>query len=98
MATKEIFLSYGREDETVPFVSKLQQDLERNGFGVWLDSKDIPAGRQVVLTVHPTTASFLCHMRVGSDWYAAIGIGLHRCEALIAVITTKYIDSRYCTA
>ena len=43
--SKEIFLSYGREEETLPFVSKLQQDLEKNGFSVWLDSKDIPAGR-----------------------------------------------------
>lgn len=32
----------------------------------------------------------------GSDWHAAIGTGLDRCKALIAVISNKYISSRYC--
>ena len=34
----------------------------------------------------------------GSDWHAAIGTGLHNCRALIAIITAKYISSRYCTS
>ena len=41
---KEIFLSYGREAEVIQFVCKLKQDLESNGFSVWLDTVDIPAG------------------------------------------------------
>lgn len=41
---KEIFLSYGREVEVIQFVCKLKQDLESNGFSVWLDTVDIPAG------------------------------------------------------
>lgn len=32
----------------------------------------------------------------GSDWHAVIGEGLDRCKALIAVISNKYINSRYC--
>ena len=34
----------------------------------------------------------------GSDWHASIGSGLHNCKGLIAVITKKYITSRYCTS
>ncbi len=34
----------------------------------------------------------------GSDWHGAIGSGLHDCRALIAVITKRYIASRYCTS
>ena len=41
---KEIFLSYGREVEINQFVCKLKQDLESNGFSVWLDTVDIRAG------------------------------------------------------
>ena len=32
----------------------------------------------------------------GSDWHAEIGMGLKNCSALIAIITKKYINSRYC--
>ena len=32
----------------------------------------------------------------GSDWHSAIGVGLRKCKALIAVITHKYIRSKYC--
>ena len=77
MATKDIFLSYGRESEVTQFVTQLKCDLEGNGFGVWLDTDDIPAG---------------------ADWHGAIGRGLHQCRALIAVITKKYINSRYCAS
>ena len=41
---KELFLSYGREPELNQFVCRLKQDLENNGFSVWLDTEDIPAG------------------------------------------------------
>jgi hypothetical protein len=75
--SKEIFLSYGREQEVQAFVLRLKHDLEKNGFSVWLDLEDIPAG---------------------SDWHAAIGTGLYKCKAIIAVITKKYITSRYCTS
>ena len=34
----------------------------------------------------------------GSDWHGAIGMGLDQCRALIAVVTHKYISSRYCTS
>ena len=74
---KEIFLSYGREAEVVEFVKKLKSDLEADGFGVWLDQNDIPAG---------------------CDWHAAIGSGLDQCHALLAVVTPKYVTSRYCTS
>ena len=32
----------------------------------------------------------------GCDWHAAIGTGLDKFKALIAVISNKYIMSRYC--
>ena len=41
---KELFISYGRKPTVTQFVHKLKADLERNGFSVWLDSHDIPAG------------------------------------------------------
>ena len=45
MAVKEVFLSYGREEQDIQrFVLKLKHDLEKNGFSVWLDMEDIPAG------------------------------------------------------
>lgn len=72
---KDIFLSYGREPTTAPFVSRLKSDLEGAGYSVWLDTVDIPSG---------------------SDWHSAIGDGLRRCTALIALITHKYIRSKYC--
>ncbi|XP_062504453.1 uncharacterized protein LOC134181229 isoform X2 [Corticium candelabrum] len=34
----------------------------------------------------------------GSDWHGAIGTGLDRCKALIAIITHKYVGSRFCTS
>ena len=34
----------------------------------------------------------------GSDWHGAIGTGLHNCRALVAVITNKYLNSRYCSS
>ena len=34
----------------------------------------------------------------GSDWHGAIGKGLHNCRALVAVITKKYINSRFCSS
>ena len=33
---------------------------------------------------------------VGSDCHGAVGTGLFKCRALIAVITNKYITSHYC--
>ena len=32
----------------------------------------------------------------GSDWHSAIGEGLRKCKALIAIITHKYMHSKYC--
>ena len=43
-STKEIFLSYSRDDTIKPFVASLKHDLEQNGFSVWLDIEDIPDG------------------------------------------------------
>lgn len=34
----------------------------------------------------------------GSDWHGAVGTGLDRCKALIAVITHKYVESRFCVS
>ena len=77
MATKELFLSYGREEgEVNRFVKRLKDDLEKSGFGVWLDTDSIAAS---------------------DNWREEIGTGLHDCKALLAVITNKYISSRYCT-
>ena len=72
---KEIFISYGREDEVKDFVKKLKDSLEGRRLSSWLDITDIPAG---------------------SDWHAEIGVGLQNCRALIAIITKKYISSRFC--
>ena len=44
-ATKEVFLSYGRDPERVdPFVTRLKLDLEAAGISVWRDKDDIKAG------------------------------------------------------
>ena len=72
---KDIFLSYGREATTAPFVARIKSDLEAAGYSVWLDTVDIPSG---------------------SDWHSAIGDGLRRCSALLAIITNKYLRSKYC--
>lgn len=41
---KELFISYGREEEVIRFVHRLKTDLESHGFSVWLDARDIAAG------------------------------------------------------
>lgn len=41
---KDIFLSYGREPAVIQFVKQLKQDLEMNGFTLWLDVEDIRSG------------------------------------------------------
>ena len=43
-SVKELFISYGREPEVVPFVQKLKVDLTALGFSVWLDINDIHSG------------------------------------------------------
>ena len=93
-AKKEIFISYGREEEAQAFVVQLKHDLEKNGFTVWLDMEDITAGK-TLLSCDADSPSL--SLLPGSDWHAAIGTGLYHCKALIAVITKKYILSRYCT-
>ena len=42
--SKQIFLSYDRERAVEAFVVKLKQDLEKEGFTVFLDVRDIPPG------------------------------------------------------
>ena len=42
--TKEIFLSYDRQQAVEAFVVKLKQDLEKEDFTVFLDVRDIPPG------------------------------------------------------
>ena len=42
--SKDIFMSYGREDGVREFARELKTDLERNGVSVWLDVDDIPTG------------------------------------------------------
>ena len=42
--TKDIFISYGREEGVREFVKRLKVDLEANGVSVWLDVDDIPTG------------------------------------------------------
>ena len=41
-----LFISWGREPHTEKLVQKLKGDLEKEGFSVWLDTADIPAGSQ----------------------------------------------------
>ena len=45
-AAKEVFISYGREEEVKKFVRKLKRDLESAGIAAWLDVDDIPAGSE----------------------------------------------------
>ena len=50
---------------------------------------------------YPYTSSFSVwldteEITAGCDWHAVIGTGLDKCQALIAVISNKYIMSRYC--
>ena len=73
--SKDVFVSYGREDEVKKFVRKLKKDLESAQLSVWLDEEDIPAG---------------------TEWPRVIGIALSECKALIAVLTKKYVSSRFC--
>ena len=73
--SKDVFVSYGREDEVKKFVCKLKKDLESAQLSVWLDEEDIPAG---------------------TEWPRVIGIALSECKALIAVLTKKYVSSRFC--
>ena len=59
---KQLFLSYGHEEEVKSFVSRLKQDLERRGFTVWLDMEDIPAGNSGIFfrkNVWGTNQNFL---------------------------------------
>ena len=44
--SKDIFLSYGREEGVKEFVVKLKSGLEAAGFRVWLDTCDIPSGSE----------------------------------------------------
>lgn len=74
---KQIFLSYGREPEVTAFARTLRDDLTSEGFTIWFDQTDIPAG---------------------SDWHGAIGTGLDQCKALVAIITHKYVGSRFCAS
>ena len=46
-------------------------------------------GFSVWMDVHDISA--------GSDWHGAIGTGLTQCRAIVPIITSKYIGSRYCT-
>ena len=71
----DVFISYGRDQNTTSLVIRLKRDLEREGFKVWLDITDISGG---------------------SHWHSAIGEGLRKCKALIAIVTQKYIHSKYC--
>ena len=45
--SKQIFLSYDRERAVEAFVIKLKQDLEKEGFTVFLDVLDIPPGTAI---------------------------------------------------
>ena len=38
---KELLISYGRDPDALEFVVRLKQDLEDNGFSVWLDTQVI---------------------------------------------------------
>ena len=40
----DIFISYGREQNTTPLACQLKNDLERVGFKVWMDLTDISSG------------------------------------------------------
>ena len=40
----DIFISYGREQNTTPLAYQLKNDLERVGFKVWMDLTDISSG------------------------------------------------------
>ena len=44
--SKDLFVSYSREDTVKEFVRKLKRDLERAQLSVWLDVEDIPAGTE----------------------------------------------------
>jgi hypothetical protein len=43
-ATKDIFISYGREPAVNQFVRQLKSDLQMAGFTIWLDAEDIKSG------------------------------------------------------
>ena len=40
--SKDLFVSYSREDTVKEFVQKLKRDLERAQVSVWLDEEDLP--------------------------------------------------------
>ena len=43
---KDVFVSYGREEDVKKFVRKLKIDLETKEISVWLDEVDIPTGTE----------------------------------------------------
>ena len=57
--SKDLFVSYSREDTVKEFVRKLKRDLERAQLSVWLDVEDIPAGIEepVAVAIAFTTLS-----------------------------------------
>ena len=44
--TKDLFVSYSREDTVKEFAQKLKRDLESAQLSVWLDIEDIPSGTE----------------------------------------------------
>ena len=42
--SKDVFISYGREEGVREFAKKLKSDLEANDVSVWLDVEDVPTG------------------------------------------------------
>lgn len=92
---KELFISYGREPQVSAFVCRLKGDLERNGFTVWLDLQ-VRDGKELQLLSMVEICNFVQDIPSGSDWHGAIGGGLYQCQAILPVITNKYVGSSYC--
>ena len=49
--SKDLFVSYSREDTVKEFVQKLKKDLEGAQVSVWLDVEDIPSGTEEPLAI-----------------------------------------------
>ena len=49
--SKDLFVSYSREDTVKEFVQKLKRDLEGAQVSVWLDVEDIPSGTEEPLAI-----------------------------------------------
>jgi len=66
---KDIFLSYGREPHITPWVRGIREDLEANGFTVWMDELGIGSGTNWFLKIGSAVIESKAMICVMTDKY-----------------------------